>query len=197
MSEASPTDANLAFLYASGEMDAAEMLQFERRLAGEQPLREALCRAVELMQTLEGLAPLTPSPTYRRRVHQRLCASGTWWRWLGQRRTYRGHPAMWSCLGAAAALLAVLAMAPHWMAKVRPAPPEEPMTKAESPIREADTPREVPAAPSTIEVAETWASLPNSEHLAHAVEEENRRRDRRWTREEHLLHLPVPPTVRH
>jgi anti-sigma-K factor RskA len=196
MSEASPTDANLAFLYASGEMDAAEKAYFEQRLAEEQPLREALCCAMELMQTLEGLAPLTPSPDYRNRVHQRLRASGAWWRWLGQRRTYRGHPALWSGLGAAAALLAVLAAA-HWMAEERPAPSAQPMAKEQAPVREAETPREVPAALSTIEVAETWASLPNSEHLAHAVEEENRRRDRRWTREEHLLHLPVPPTVRH
>jgi anti-sigma-K factor RskA len=197
MSEASPTDANLAFLYTSGEMDAAEKAHFEQRLAEEQPLREALCRAVELMQTLEGLAPLTPSPTYRQRVSERLRSADSLWRWLGQRRTYRGHPALWSGLGAAAALMSVLLMAPHWISKERPVPSDETMAKEQSPIRDADTSREVPAALSTIEVAETWASLPNTEHLTHAVEEENRRRDRRWMREEHLLHLPVPPTVRH
>jgi hypothetical protein len=197
MSEIGPTDANLAFLYASGELDVAEKVDFERRLAEEQPLREALCRAVELMRTLEGLAPLVPAPAYRQRVRQRLGSSGALWRWLGQRRAYRGHPALWSGLGAAAALLAVLALPPDWMPKERPTPSAEPVAKEQSPAHEPETPREGPPALSTIEVAETWASLPNSEHLSRALEEENRRRDRRFTREEHLLHLPVPPTVRH
>jgi anti-sigma-K factor RskA len=197
MSETSPTDANLAFLYACGEMDAGETRDFERRLAEEQPIREALCRAVELMRTLEGLAPLAPLPSYRQRVRQRLGSIGAWRRWLGQRQSYRGHPALWSGLGAAAALLVVLAFSPNWLIKEQPEPPAEPMVKEQSPTREKETPREVSATLSTIEVAETWASLPNNEHLTRALQEENRRRDRRLLREEHLLHLPVPPTVRH
>ncbi len=197
MSEAGPTDANLAFLYVSGEMNATETVDFERRLSEEQPLREALGRAVELMRVLEGLSPAMPSPAYRPRVRERLRTTDSSWRWMGPRRTYRGHPALWSGLGAAAAVLAILAIAPHWMAKQRPAAPVEPVAKEQSPLRESESPREISAALSTIEMAETWASLPNNEHLSRAVEEENRRRDRRLTREEHLLHLPIPPTVRH
>ena len=34
----------LAFCYAAGELDAAEIEQFEGRLAAEQPAREALAR---------------------------------------------------------------------------------------------------------------------------------------------------------
>jgi len=42
----------LAFCYAAGELDASEAEAFEARLAEEQPLREALARAVELTQTI-------------------------------------------------------------------------------------------------------------------------------------------------
>ena len=56
------------------------------------------------MQTLEGLDPPIPRPAYRQRVRQRLRPTG-WWRRLTRRRTYHGHPALWSGLGAAAALM--------------------------------------------------------------------------------------------
>jgi hypothetical protein len=196
MLESDPTDANRAFLYASGEMDATETAAFERRLGEEQPLREALCRAVELTRTLEGLLPVAPPLAYRQRVRQRLLSAGGWWRWLGQPRTYRGHPALWSGLGAAAALLAVLAFPPDWFSRDRPAPAGS-VAQEPSLLRDSETALEGADELSTIEMAETWASLPSSEHLARALEEENRRRDRRLTRDEHLLHLPVPPTVRH
>ncbi len=42
----------LAFCYAAGEMNAAEIQQFELRLADDQAAREALARAVELTQTV-------------------------------------------------------------------------------------------------------------------------------------------------
>src|SRR4051812_38750323 len=42
----------LAFCYAAGELHQAEAEAFETRLAEEQPVREALARAVELTQTV-------------------------------------------------------------------------------------------------------------------------------------------------
>ena len=179
MSDRSPSDANLAFLYASGEMDDAESAAFERRLGDEQALRETLCRAMELMQTLEGLAPLAPSPAYRHSVRERLkmpAKSRGWW----ARRTYRGHPALWSILGAAASLLMVLAVSPNWFSRRQP---------AAIPVVERTNPADVetPAAPSTIEMAEMWSRMHHSDHLARARDEESRRRSR----------LSGPPTVRH
>ncbi len=72
MPEIDAADAQRAFRYARGEMDAAEAAVFERRLGEEQALREALGQAVERMRALEGLAPPVPRPAYRQRVRQRL-----------------------------------------------------------------------------------------------------------------------------
>ena len=51
-----PTCSNeldwLAFCYAAGELSEQDTVQFESRLATDQPAREALARAVELTQTV-------------------------------------------------------------------------------------------------------------------------------------------------
>jgi hypothetical protein len=194
MPENEPADAHLAFLYAAGEMDAAEAAAFERRLGEEQALREALCQAVELMQALGGLAPPSPSVEYRDQVRRRLLRRG-WWHRLTGRQTYRGHPALWTGLGAAAALLVALALTPGLR-------PTSPQTISATPTAEPTQPRQAgppdePDDPTTIEMAETWAHLLNSDHLLRAREEENRRRDRRLAHGEHLLPVPgSPPSVR-
>jgi anti-sigma-K factor RskA len=186
MPESGPTDANRAFLYVSGEMDAAEAAAFERRLGEEQPLREALCQAVELMRTLEGLAPLAPRPAYRQHVRRRLRAGQGLWRWITGQRTYRGHPAVWSGLGAAAALLMVFLALPNRLPEERTTPTPLPLAEQ---LRsgELEAAPENPARPATIEMAEMWASMHNHDHLARAQHEENRRRSR----------LSGPLTVRH
>lgn len=192
MPEISPADAHRAFLYAAGEMDAAEAADFERRLGEEQGLREALAQAVELLRALDGLAPAVPRPAYREQVRRRLRPRRGWWH-LMQRRTYRGHPALWSALGAAAALLAVFALSPGGQSAAPQAVAPAPVAQTPQPevAEEADV-------PATIEMAETWAHLLNSDHLARAHEEENRRRDRRLARGEHALHvLGSPPSVHH
>jgi anti-sigma-K factor RskA len=195
MREIHPSDANLAFLYASGEMDAAEAAAFERRLGEEQPLREALCQAIELLYTLEGRTPLTPRPAYRQRVRQRLRPRGLWQRFTDQ-RTYQGHPMFWSGLGAVAALLMVLLMSPGWWPTSQPATREVPVAE-QSGHGAAEVPRDAPAGPTTIEMAETWAGLDYSDHLLRAHEEESRRRDRRLAWEEHAHHLPGAFGVNH
>jgi anti-sigma-K factor RskA len=176
MPEIGSSDAGQAFLYVSGEMDAAEAAAFERRLGEEQALREALCQAVELMQTLQGLSPPAPRPAYRRHVRQRLLPRRAWWRGLTQQRTYRGHPALWSLAGAAAALLAILALPPNLLPLVhRTAPAPVPLAVQPAPA-EPVIPSEAPARPATIEMAEMWASMQNHDHLARAHDEESRRR---------------------
>jgi hypothetical protein len=198
MSEIGPTDAHLAFLYTSGEMNATETAAFERRLGEEQPLREALCQAVELMQTLEGLAPPIPRPAYRRHVRQRLRPAG-WWCRLARRRTYRGHPALWSGLGAAAVLLAVLIAPPNLLPTGLRTPEAEalpPVAEQTKPSR-PEVPADEPADLATIEEAEMWASMHNSDHLVRAHEEEGRRRDRRLVHGDHVIHLSGSPCGRH
>jgi hypothetical protein len=187
MPEIGPADAQLAFLYVSGEMDAAEVAAFERRLGEEQPLREALCQAVELMRTLEGLAPPVPRPEYRQRVRQRLHPAH-WWQRLA-RRTYRGHPALWSSLGAVAALLAVSTVSPRVREMPVPAAPPPPSMAEKTKLSQPETPLDEPADSPTIEEAEMWANMPNSDHLAQTYEEEVRRRDRRLTHGDRVPHL--------
>ena len=179
MLEIGPSDANRAFLYASGEMDDVESAAFERRLGEDQGLRESLCQAMELMRTLQGLSPLTPSPSYRQSVRERLKLPSRSRGWLA-RRTYRGHPALWSLVGAAAALLIVLTIPPAWSSRSQ---------QAATPIAEQTKPidAEPTSGLTTIEMAEMWSSMHNSDHLARAHDEENRRRSR----------LSGPPTVRH
>ncbi len=66
-----PDDVALALLYAGGRLSPGEAEAFERRLGEDQGTRDALCRAVELTQSLTG-RPLRPRPDYRDRVRQRL-----------------------------------------------------------------------------------------------------------------------------
>jgi anti-sigma-K factor RskA len=163
-----------ALLYAGGELDATETAAFERRLGEDQAAREALVQAVQMRLALRGQGPLLPDPAYRRRVRSRLLPRRPPWSGLLDRRSYRGHPALWCGLGAAAAvLLLALAAVPgrlaeSWQAS---APP-------------AGEPRAVPgmadAAPrdSAVEVANLWADLNSSDHLVKAHDEEMRRRGR-------------------
>lgn len=200
MPEIGPADAHLAFLYVSGEMDAPEAAEFERRLGDEQVLRESLCTAVELMQTLEGLAPPIPRLHYRERVRRRLGTGGKWWQRFTRTRGHRGHPAIWCGLGAAAALLAMSILSWTLFATDRkppiPAPvPAAPVAKQTSPIPPA-APHEEPND-DMLDIAELWARMDNGDHLARAHEEELRRRDRRLLHPDHALHLPRSSSVRH
>jgi hypothetical protein len=70
-----------AFLYASGEMNAAEMARFEERLASEQPAREALAAAVELAQATSsaiGIADVVPVTPARKQSPQKFRS----WVWV-------------------------------------------------------------------------------------------------------------------
>jgi anti-sigma factor RsiW len=101
-----------AYLYAGGELSDADRTRFEQRLAIDQAAREALANAVEMSAALRGEAS-RPDPAYRDRVRQRLRPS--WWSRLLARRSYRGHPLLWTAAGAAASLLLALTL-------FRPAP---------------------------------------------------------------------------
>jgi anti-sigma-K factor RskA len=192
MPERGPSDDALAFLYASGELGALEAEAFERRLGDEQPLREALCQAVRLVQTLEGSQPPAPRPAYRAHVRRRLrlSAGRGLWRWLAGPRSYRGHPALWAGLGAAAAVLVVLCCSPASRQQAAPPP-----AVAEQP---APVPEEPAGAAATAEMAEVWATLHSTDHLARARDDENRRRDRRLVRgDERPLRPPALFGERH
>src|SRR5690348_14391071 len=97
-----------ALLYAGGELDGPAAQAFEKSLELDQAARDALCAAVELASAADGRAPAAPDPAYRAAVRRRL-RPAAWRRLLGP-RTYRGHPLLWSGLGAAAALLLAVAM---------------------------------------------------------------------------------------
>jgi hypothetical protein len=186
MPEIGPSDARLAFLYASEQLDAMEETEFERRLGEDQGLRERLCQAVEMMCDLEGLPAVAPSSAYRVQVRQRLRLRRSRWERLTRRRTYRGHPLFWSGLGATAAFFLVVALLPQRM------PPDSQTSTAvvESPrSAPVEDPFEDYDATATSEMAETFARLPTSGHLVRACEEESRRRNRRLPHGEHIFHL--------
>lgn len=99
-----------AWLYASGDLPQPEAATFEHRLGGDQAAREALCEAVQFSAMLNGQRPALPQRTYREHVRQRLRPRRGFGQGLLQRRSYRGHPALWSALGAAAAMLLMLSV---------------------------------------------------------------------------------------
>src|SRR5262249_9038831 len=86
-----------AFLFACGELEDREAEAFARRLAEEQPTREALSRAVYLSGFLAGGTPRLPDPAYRVRVRERLTAARPA---AMAGRAFRGHPMLWAGVGA-------------------------------------------------------------------------------------------------
>src|SRR5260370_19996751 len=96
----------LALLYANGEMDAAQAAAFERLLGEDRRAREALCLAVELSRTLDGLPAPVPDPACRAAVRGRLLPQGVLARLTARR--HRGHPVFWAAVGAAAVFLGVV-----------------------------------------------------------------------------------------
>lgn len=173
-----PSLAAVAFLYASGELSGEDAAVFEQRLGEEQAARDALCHAVTLSQALEGQPAPMPSLAYRDKVRRRLRSSLVS-HWLPS-RAYRGHPALWTVLGMAAALL-LMQLGP---------PAQPPASQAPAPQSASSQPE--PAAPDEeAETARRWANLHNNEHLSRARLEEFRRRlradDRRLVRGDERL----------
>ncbi len=165
-----------AFLYAHGELDNHEAAAFENRLGDEQAARDALCQAVHLSTTLGRLSSDQPDPRYKVRVQQLLIPSGASTRWVERLLVYRHHPALWSLLGAAAAVLLM-----WWLGR----PPIGILPKQAYDSLVAQTTRGIDwpddddedTTPS-VELASYWADLPNGEHLLKARDEEMRRRVR-------------------
>jgi anti-sigma-K factor RskA len=158
----------LALLYANGEMDASQAAAFERRLGEDQRAREALVLAVELSRTLDGLPTPAPSPAYRDGVRNRLLPQGVVARLT--RRRHRGHPVVWSAVGAAAAFLGVivanglLTTAPRQTVQAQVVPSAPAAAAAEQ--------------PNLHDTALIWSELPKHDHMNRLREEDQRRRSR-------------------
>ena len=161
----------LALLYANGEMDASQAAAFERLLGEDQRAREALCLAVELSRTLDGLPAPAPDPAYRAAVRGRLLPQRVLARLTARR--YRGHPVLWAALGAAAVYLGVVvtnALFPPQTAPVARAPgspiavPAPDLAKANQQEFE--------------EAARLWSELPKHERIIRLREEEQQRKAR-------------------
>lgn len=170
------TLAMQALLYASGELDEAQVAAFEQRLGEDQSVREALCQAVQMTLALQGQVLARPHPAYRERVRQRLRARPPWWQVLVGKRAYRGHPAVWSGMGAAAAVLLMIGLGqfPHLDAVPRSSTP----IAVQPPPADEPAIADIGVAVATLEEANTWAELKNSDHLEKARSEEVRRKNR-------------------
>jgi hypothetical protein len=169
-SEAGDNLDALALLYANGEMDAVQAADFERRLGEDQRAREALCLAVELVKTLDGLPTPQPNPAYRSRVRQRLqpCGAGSARPTVSRR--YRGHPAAWALLGAAAAFLGVI-LANGFLTRA-PSPDDPVQAAATNPA-----PEQI-GQPALDETALIWSEIPKHERMNRLREEDQRRKTR-------------------
>jgi hypothetical protein len=167
-------DLLLARLYAAGELDQTAAAAFEWRLADDQAARDALCAAVR--GALDSPTGPVPDSRYRERVRQRLHKPA--WRRVAGRV---GRPSLWAFAGGAAAALVLL--------MVRPG--VQPGDRVATPLPQAskEVVKEVP--PVCEDVADglnEWPDLVDGQHLARAVNEENRRKiraeDRRMVRNE-------------
>jgi hypothetical protein len=165
-----------ALLYVSGELPGAATTAFETRLGEDQAARDALCQAVQLAHAAPGGLTPRPDPAYRQQVHQRLRPRRGLWPWLTGKRLYRGHPLVWSALGAAAAVLLLVGIdhravpSGHAAANVsaanREAKPPSPFRKPSAPSRAKKPSASRPPA-STVAAADgaearAWAELQQS-----------------------------------
>jgi hypothetical protein len=159
-----------ALLYASGEMDGPEAAHFEARLGEDQAAREALCQAMQLACPPDGSGCLRPDPAYREQVRRRIEPRRSFWGWLTRKRSYHGHPAAWTGLGAVAGLLIVLGLGHGQPADVRDHPQvadgsgaktQEPVPPTKTPATRPrdDRPAPEPLANTSTAEAKVWADL--------------------------------------
>jgi hypothetical protein len=167
-----------ALLYAGGALPPAEARAFEVLLSQDQKAREALGLAARVVHSAgPDDAAVLPDAAYRRRLRARFAPRPALWSWLSRRRTYPGHPAVWSALGAtAAAVLLFALLRAFWVAPVAQTPP--PTTPVPVQEAQAQLPAEVVETPSDLEEARIWAELPRGEHLLKTHAEESQRRAR-------------------
>jgi hypothetical protein len=170
-------DANVAwqaFLYASGELDEKQALAFEDRLGNDQAAREALSMAAQLA-VLPGLSPpLRPNPDYRDVVHLRLKHREDGSVRILSRRAYRGHPLLWGLVGAAAAVLIMVGLG---QAGVQiPIGLASKASVAQVPVPQVDVDED--ATVPSLEAANVWAEISQSDHLLKAHGDELRRKTR-------------------
>lgn len=149
-----------ALLYACGELDADEVVEFEELLSAEQPVREALVAAMSMVAPSSPLYPGNPDRAYRARVRSRL---------LGPRA---GAPSMlgrhlaWALGGAAAAVLTMLLLNPP-----HPNPPPGMPAASTTPA-----PAVIPAARTTAE--NIYSDLSNVDRVFRVHDEQQHRRSR-------------------
>jgi anti-sigma-K factor RskA len=115
----------LAFRYVAGEMNPAEAAAFEGRLADEQSVREAVCRAVALSDRLAAAMPVQMEASQA--SVPSLASNQSSWR----RSALRA--AGWMSLGAAAALIGIVVARPGFLFRPGtngPANPARPVANA-------------------------------------------------------------------
>lgn len=163
-----------ALLYASGSLNRGQERAFERLLGYDQRAREALSRAAQVVHTLEPAGLPQPDRAYRARLWHRF-RSRPWLSRLWCRRQYRGHPAAWVTLGAAAAALLVAFLDSKGSA---PHPRDTLRAREAAPKLQHEEAVGWPGEEELIsaEQAEMWANFPRAEHLQKVHEEELRRR---------------------
>jgi len=161
--------AATALRYAAGDLTPAECAVFEAQLATDQDARDALAEAIRLSARALHQPPPAPDRTFRAAIRERLV--GWTPSWL-RRRAYRGHPATWTALGAAAVAACTiigLALADRdgSVEKVVAASPVAPAAPA------ASAGRDVAFEPDESDtVAEIWADLSTPEHIEKHHDEE-------------------------
>jgi hypothetical protein len=160
-----------AWRYAARELSPPEAAEFEARLAGDQSARDALSEAVRLSAAALGQDSPTPHRSFRSLILDRL---------RNTRRAYRGHPAAWVGIGAAAVVAIFLATQFHdadgsiaGREQTHTAPSAVAVQISES-VPAAEQVRPDPHDDASRTAAEIWAELSTPEHVEKAHDDEAR-----------------------
>ncbi len=121
-----PSLQALALRYAAGDLPPDETTAFEWQLACDQQAREALAEVIRLSAQALGQTPPKPHSCFRHLTRARLNLAA-----------YRGHPLVWSGLGALLAATGIVAAISFWE------PPQQPPAAVPAVAAGHSAPRDV------------------------------------------------------
>jgi hypothetical protein len=144
--------------YACGDLEAAEAIAFESRLADDQHARDALVAAVRLLAPVTHGRDLRPNAGYRLAVRRRLRPTVSVTPLPASSFVKKGSPLFWALAGAAAASVVLWQVGPSWWCP----PACKPCDKHAAPVSVLPVPERSPGVVATEVI---YSELSNNERL--------------------------------